>query len=49
MESLQVKAQNLIFVCRWQNLCLYLSKVVFSCLYLSGFVFILFFLSLLIS
>ena len=34
MESLTVKAQNLIFVCR----CLYLSIFVFICLYLSGFV-----------
>ena len=34
MESLIVKAQNLIFVCR----CLYLSLFVFICLYLSGFV-----------
>ena len=31
MESLTVKAQNLIFVCRWQNLSLF----VFICLYLS--------------
>ena len=34
METLTVKAQNLIFVCR----CLYLSLFVFICLYLSGFV-----------
>ena len=34
MESLTVKAQNLIFVCR----CLYLSLFVYICLYLSGFV-----------
>ena len=33
MESLTVKAQNLIFVCRWQNLSLF----VYICLYLSGF------------
>ena len=42
MESLQVKAQNLIFVCRWQNL----SKFVVICpdLFLFyGFVFIYFF------
>ena len=44
MESLQVKAQNLIFVCRWQNL----SKFVLICLYLSGFVFYFIFLSLFI-
>ena len=34
METLTVKAQNLIFVCR----CLYLSLFVYICLYLSGFV-----------
>ena len=34
METLTVKAQNLIFVCR----CLYLSSFVYICLYLSGFV-----------
>ena len=34
METLTVKAQNLIFVCR----CLYLFLFVFICLYLSGFV-----------
>ena len=41
MESLTVKAQNLIFVCR----CLYLSLFVFICLYLSIFVFICLYLS----
>ena len=38
MESLTVKAQNLVFVCRWQNLSLF----VYICLYLSGFVLFVF-------
>ena len=38
MESLTVKAQNLIFVCRCLYLSLFVYIFVFICLYLSGFV-----------